>query len=87
MADDLKPHSPEWFAALERTNPAQGARTREALAQSGLCDGCSVCGDGPATDCVKVDPKPDAGMVATLRLCDDCRTVLIISRNETYAPV
>jgi hypothetical protein len=79
-----KPHSAEWFEALERTNPRQAAVTRQALTAANREDGCSVCGDDPATDCKLVSPPPPPGVVATLRLCDDCRTIRIMTRNELY---
>ncbi len=47
---DLKPHTPEWFNALDRVNPQQAAMTRQAIAAAGRDDGCSVCGDDRATD-------------------------------------
>ncbi|MCJ2085039.1 hypothetical protein MKK88_03385 [Methylobacterium sp. E-005] len=81
---DLKPHTPEWFKALDRQNPQQAAMTRQAIASAGRDDGCSVCGDDPATDYKLVDPRPAPGVVATLRLCDDCRGIRQAMQGETY---
>lgn len=81
---DLKPHTPEWFEALERRNPQQAAMTRRAIAMAGHDEGCSVCGDDPAADHKLVIPPPAPGAVATLRLCDDCRTIRLVTQNERY---
>lgn len=87
MIDYVKPHTAEWFAAMDRMDPRQATQTREALGQSGHNDGCSICGDGPAADCRMTDPQPAPGAVGTLRLCEDCHTILIITRSEVYTPI
>ncbi|AMB46897.1 hypothetical protein Y590_18325 [Methylobacterium sp. AMS5] len=87
MAILAKPHSPEWFEALERTNPPQAAMTRAALSTAGREDACSVCGDDPATDYKLTSPPPAPGTVATLRLCDDCRKIRHATMSEVYAPL
>jgi hypothetical protein len=72
MALFLKPHSPEWFTALESFNPAQAAHTRKIIELAKDDQVCSVCGDDPAKD-YKLDmPSLPSTAVATLRLCDDC---------------
>jgi hypothetical protein len=82
-----KPHTREWFKALERTNPQQAAMTRRALTVAGREDGCSVCGDVPATNLKLVSPPPAPDAVATLRLCGDCRTIRRMTLNEVYEPL
>jgi hypothetical protein len=72
MKTYLKPHSPEWFEALEKSNPKQAAQTRQILSASGRDDGCSVCGDIPARDYTLASEQAVAAVVATLRLCQDC---------------
>jgi hypothetical protein len=68
----LKPHTPEWFAALEQWDPPKAVMTREIIKLSGRVDVCSVCGDGPASDYRLAEGHRPAGGVDTLRLCDDC---------------
>jgi Permuted papain-like amidase enzyme, YaeF/YiiX, C92 family len=75
----LRPHSPEWFAALEIWNPAQAAMTKIAIATAGSLDVCSICGDDPAADYRLEEEYRPPGGVDTLRLCDDC---LDIKRNS-----
>jgi hypothetical protein len=72
MAIFLKPHTPEWFTALEAFNPQQAAHTRQIVRLAKSNDVCSVCGDDPAKD-YKLDmPGLPANAVARIRLCDDC---------------
>ncbi|MFI4976344.1 MAG: hypothetical protein ACHP84_17560 [Caulobacterales bacterium] len=75
MAIYARPHSAEWFAALEVFNPRQAAITRTIIELAGRDDVCSVCGDDPASDyrLTAQDLSDDA--VATLRLCDDCHEI------------
>jgi len=44
VSNYLKPHSPEWFAALEKVNPTQAAQTTQILSLAGRDDVCSICG-------------------------------------------
>jgi hypothetical protein len=64
--DILKPHTPEWFAALEKKNPMQAAMTRQVISLAGSDNVCSICGDEEASD-YRVETLPD-----TIRLCEDC---------------
>ncbi len=76
----LKPHSAEWFAAMEKGNPSRAAQTRQILSLAGRNDVCSICGDESSTAYKLVaDELPD-DVVATVRLCDDCLRI----RNEVY---
>jgi hypothetical protein len=68
----LRPHTPEWFKALEVWNPAQAEHTRTVIRAAGGPDVCSVCGDDPAEDYRLEEAYRPAGGVDTLRLCDDC---------------
>lgn len=66
------PHSPAWFAALQRQNAMQAAQSRTMISAAGHDGVCSVCGDEPVKDW-QVDPaNVPSGMVASVRLCDDC---------------
>ena len=68
----LTPHSEEWFAALERWDPAQAQMTMQVIRMAGRADVCSVCGDDPADDYRLHEQYRSAEGVDTLRLCDDC---------------
>jgi len=66
------PHSAEWFAALEQQNPMQAAQSQAMVTSAGHDAVCSVCGDDPVKDW-QVDPQDvPSGLVASVRLCDDC---------------
>lgn len=85
MAHYLKPHSPEWFAALEAFNPFQAVHARGMIQMAKRSDVCSVCGNDPASDYKLVHPTPADDAVATIRLCDDCRTIRE-KDGESYQP-
>jgi len=68
----LRPHTPEWFAALEVWDPAMAAMIREAIELAGGPDACSVCADDPARVYRLESGQRPPGGVDTLRLCDDC---------------
>jgi len=68
----LVPHSPEWFAILDRWDPPQAMMTRQAIQLAGSPDVCSICGDDPASDYYLPAKYRSAGGVDTLRLCEDC---------------
>jgi hypothetical protein len=74
----LRPHTPEWFAALDVWNPPQAAMTRIVVESAGNLGVCSICGDEPAKDYRLEEECRPAGGVDTLRLCNDC---LEIRRN------
>ena len=83
----LKPHSPEWFNALEAFNPHQAAMTRAIIEAAGREDVCSVCGDTPVKDykLVAEGLQPDA--VASTRLCNDCLAIRSATMDENFAPM
>ena len=68
----LRPHTPEWFAALDVWDPIQAAMTRTAIQVAGDSAVCSICGDGPASDYRAEEGSRPPGGVDTLRLCDGC---------------
>ncbi len=80
----LKPHSPEWFAALEGTNPAQAAQTRRILSLAKRDDVCSICGDHSAAD---YELAGKSEQPTTLRLCDDCRGIRQNAYGEKFSPL
>ncbi len=43
-----KPHTEEWFAALQLRNPTQAAMFRATLAAADTTEGCSICAYDPA---------------------------------------
>jgi len=71
MSNYLKPHSSEWFTALEKVNPAQAAQTTQTLSIAGRDDVCSIYGDDPVADYKLTSEQTTSSIVATLRLCDD----------------
>lgn len=80
------PHSPEWFAALEKFNSGQAAHSAQIIKRAGRSDVCSICGDSPTLDYKIVgDNLPDKA-VATIRLCEDCRAIRERMYRETYEP-
>ena len=86
MPNYLKPHSSEWFAALEPVNPTQAAQTTQILSLAGRGDVCSICGDDPAADYKLTSEQTTSGIVATLRLCDDCLNIRRNIHGENFVP-
>jgi hypothetical protein len=82
-----KPHSPDWFRALEAFNPAQAAATKQIIALAGRDDVCSICGDHPAKDYQLASKHLDSNAVATIRLCDDCRNIRTRMYGEILVPM
>lgn len=68
----LKPHSSEWFSALNIWDSAQAAQTRQMILLAGSIDVCSICGDDDARDYQLPEKHRPTKGVGTLRLCDDC---------------
>jgi hypothetical protein len=83
----LKPHTRDWFVALEGINPQQATHTRQIIESAGRDDVCSVCGDDPAKDFRLVHPEPALNAVITLRLCNDCRSMRSMFQGETFEPL
>lgn len=86
MSKYLKPHSPEWFAALTRVNPNQAAQTKQILSLAGRDDVCSICGEDPAKDYKLAGAQTTSVSVATLRLCKDCLGIRRTQFGEHYVP-
>lgn len=63
----IRPHTPEWFAALGATDPARAQAVQELIDLAGSIDVCSYCGDDPARDYYWTDQDN-----RTIRLCRDC---------------
>lgn len=83
---DPKPHTPEWFKALEAFDQAQARHAKKIVELAGRADVCTICGDDPASDYRLVHPTPARGSVATIRLCDDCRMIRE-NGGESYLPL
>jgi len=84
MKTYLKPHSPEWFEALEKSNPKQAAQTRQILSVAGREDVCSICGDEPAREYALVDEQAVWIIVSTLNLCKDCLDIRRDVHRENF---
>jgi hypothetical protein len=68
----LRPHTPQWFTALELWDPNQAGHTRSVIEAAGSSAVCSICGDTPAKDYrLGESDRPPYG-VDTFRLCRDC---------------
>lgn len=85
MALYPKPHTEEWFTALEKQNPRQAAMTRQIIGLAGREDVCSICGDDPSKEYKLTSPAPMEEDVATIRLCDDCLNIQK-GNGQTFAP-
>ena len=72
MTHRIKPHTPEWFAALRSYDPRQALRIEQVTSLAGAEEVCGVCGDTPARDYEVLKPAPADNAVVTCRLCDDC---------------
>jgi hypothetical protein len=83
MADALKPHSKEWFVALEKFSPEQAARTRKLLQLAGTREACTFCGDEESKGYRRVGSIP-AGAAEAVRLCDHCREIRSLLYGERY---
>jgi len=84
---DLKPHTKEWFLALQGAAPGQAAHTRQILKVAGRDDVCSVCGDHPASDFRIVSRGIPVGAPTQIRLCGNCRQMREILLGERYTTV
>lgn len=84
-----KPHTDDWFAALELRDPRQAAMTRQTLGIAGGTDVCTVCGDDPAVDVRLIEVGVPTEASLTLKLCDDCREIRTAAGEqfeEMHAP-
>ena len=86
MPNYLKPHSEEWFEALEKQNPMQFAQTKKVISLAGSTEVCSICGDDPAKDYKLESKQASSGMVVTLKLCEDCLNIRKNMQGENFVP-
>lgn len=82
-----KPHSPEWFHALEAFNPKQATITRQIIKLAGREDVCSICGDDPAKDFQIIGGALPDNAVGSIRLCEDCRHIRTETHGEEFVPL
>jgi hypothetical protein len=87
MAPYLKPHTSEWFKALETVNPRQAAHTKHILSLARTDAVCSICGDESNRDYKLVDEKSTHSPVSTMRLCNDCLEIRRTMHRENFVPV
>ena len=81
----LKPHTEEWFKAMQSVNPAQAVFTKQIIELAGSPEVCSVCGDGQAKD-YKVNGRMFNSQVGvSVRLCDDCKTIRHAQTDESFS--
>ena len=80
MGSYLKPHTPEWFQALESVNPMQATQTRQLIASAGRDDICTTCGDEVSAEYRIAGEEAAQSPVSTLRLCGDCVKI----RSDLY---
>jgi hypothetical protein len=78
----FKPHTPEWFEALEAFDPIKATVTKIVVETLGNLNVCSVCGDDPAQDYELLDKFMQKNAVATIRLCDDCLKIKMQVHRE-----
>jgi hypothetical protein len=83
----LIPHSHEWFKALARINKQQAAQTRQIVSLAGRVDVCGVCGDDPAKDYEILGVTFAPGVPATIRLCEDCKTIRERQYDEKFRAI
>jgi hypothetical protein len=87
MAPYLKPHTAEWFKALETVNPRQAAHTKHILSLAGNDAVCSMCGDESNREYKLVNKDAAHSPVSTMRLCDDCLGIRRTMHNENFVLV
>lgn len=63
-----------------------GANNANPLSLAGRDDVCSICGDDPATDYKLASDQMTPGIIATLRLCDDCLRIRRSMYSENFVP-
>lgn len=86
MSNFLRPHSKEWFEALEKQNPNQAAQTKQIISIAGSEEVCSICGDDDANNYKLEGTQAMPGAAITLRLCDDCLSIRKNMHGECFVP-
>lgn len=84
MAPYLKPHTAEWFKALETVNPPQAAHTKHILSLAVRDAVCSICGDESNRDYKLLSEEAAHGPISTMRLCEDCLEIRRTTHNENF---
>jgi len=73
MSTILRPHTPEWFEAMEASDPDEAAHTHWILRIAGIEGACGNCGNRFASDVRLVDDADlPQNAVATRHLCEKC---------------
>jgi hypothetical protein len=83
----LTPHSKEWFTALEKCSPDQAAMTKQIISLAQSSEVCGVCGDDPAQDYEVLGVNFAQGTPATIRLCDDCKSIRARMHGERFRAI
>lgn len=83
---NVEPHSPRWFAIVDRADRFFANSVRAIIACEGSRDICSLCGFPPIGDYQRVEAVGLQRGVPTLRLCDCCVTQRR-GLGETLVPV
>lgn len=92
MAEDLDPddyavpHSPAWFARLERANARLSSFVAQTLEAAGRTDACAVCGEWPSLALRRLGGR-GPGEPGTVMLCGDCRLLRRALFSEVYEPL
>lgn len=73
----MRPHTPEWFTATNRSNPDLAESARRNIDHAGHDAVCSICGDTPEGDFDFMSGS------LTLRLCPSCKLICL----ESYAGI
>ncbi len=87
MPHYYKPHTKEWFAALNKVNPQQASQTEQIIKLAGSKNVCSVCGDEESREYQILKMKFARDVVASIRLCDDCRQIRGDTMGENFVPL
>jgi hypothetical protein len=69
----LKPHSREWFKALESSSPPQAKHAAQVIKLMGSDNVCSICGNEESADYLIKGVEFALGVAATVRLCEHCK--------------
>src|SRR5690606_27946673 len=82
-----RPHSSEWFEALLEANPQQAQHTAQIVKLAGREDVCSVCGDIESQEYQILKMQFAPGVVASIRLCQDCKSIREGGFGEDFIPL
>ena len=68
----IEPHSPTWFASVDRADRPFGRTVRANIACEGSRDICTLCGFAPIGDFRLIEAVTLRRAVPSLRLCECC---------------